>query len=342
MNRNDIAKAAKVSSATVSRVINGSSCVAEDTRRKVLKVIEEMSYRPSFAAQSLKKGGVTRQIGLIVNDVTNPYYAEIALGVEETGRKAGYSVVLANSFRGNYLHFCLDGFSRRQVDAVALLSAPTKAEAEYLKKLKLLIEKNIALMAVSHTGTWLSGLKRLEMTVFTMDLFTVAQKAVSYLYGLGHRRIAFITGNDTTEERFLAYKQAHRELGLPLDPSLVLVEKSYKDDQGVGYRGMKKLLDEGKRPSAVFAFNDLVAMGVLRALYEEKIRVPEQVSVIGCDNIMLSAFTCPPLTTIDIPKYKLGSDICAALLNVLKGEKPFHKKVTGELIIRSSTGGCNA
>ncbi|MGQ9629551.1 MAG: LacI family DNA-binding transcriptional regulator [bacterium] len=318
----DVAKFANVSIATVSHVINGTRFVREGTRKRVLRAIETLGYQPS----ALARGMVTKKsktIAFLASDITNPFFAEVALGAESYARELGYNLFLCNADEefgrsSSYLNLLRE----KRVDGV-LDTSPTEVKPLSLTVPTVLFEKT------SEGENCCSIL---------IDTLNGAHRAVEHLVDLGHRRIAFISGplkDQTNRNRLIGYERTLEDHGIPFDASLI-AEGDCRP--GSGYRATLKFLELPRPPTAIFASNDLMATGALCAAHSKGLGVPEDISVVGFDDIDLSRFTTPPLTTISFPKYEMGRMAMEILMNMIDG-KGFKKLsiIKTELIIRQST-----
>ncbi|MGE5598403.1 MAG: LacI family DNA-binding transcriptional regulator [Bacteroidota bacterium] len=335
----DVAKKAGVSVSTVSRVLNNRCWVRPEVREHVWQVIREIGYQPNMAAQTLVKGGATRQIGLLVWDITSPYYAEIALGVEEAAYQAGYMVMLCN-----YLDFgrrdedrYIEAFLRRRVDGVVVAMALSEAGIE---KLGRLVKRGIK-VAVCRERGWLRVDEddyALELGLKAVDVDTRAgiRRSVDHLAALGHKRIGYLFGPPEIpgQPRIEAFKAALAERGLAYDDGLVVAGLGYR--QAAGVRGMQELAAWRSGVTAVLAFNDLIALGAMSYCYEQGLSIPEDISLVGFDNIEQSVYTCPPLTTVNIPREEIGRELVRALLDT-EEKRPQVQIVAPNLVLRGTT-----
>lgn len=324
----DIARAAGVAPSTVSRALRDHPRISPERRAAIQTLARQMGYRPSQVARSLVTGR-TRILGAVVTDVTDPFVAEVLKGVETAGRQAGYSVLFATSHRDPAQELAaarilLD----RQVDGLIVISS--RASGQYAD---LLGEGNPPLVLVNNE---LPG-----PNVFSvrMDNQGGACQAITYLRELGHRRIGFIAGPEggrSSQERLEGYRQGIAANGLRVADELIVTGSGLPED---GARALAALLRLPEPPTAVLCYNDLTAIGLLAAAHAAGLRVPDDLSIIGYDNIPLSAYTIPPLTTVDQPKETMGRlavEICLAALN---GERPANAVLAGELIVRGSARG---
>jgi LacI family transcriptional regulator len=291
----DIARRAGVSSQTVSRVINNRPDVAEETRRRIEQVISELGYRPSVLARGLRAQN-TRTIGLVVPDSANPFFAEIAKGVEQSGFEAGYSVVLCNSAKllERELEY-LEVLQAKGVDGIIFITTTTD-----VTHIRPLIERGIPIvMFFRDAGD-------LDVDTFKIDNFQVGYLATQHLAELGHRHIACIlplSDESPSGRRVEGYKRALRDYGLRWD--LALMPRGDNVFTG-GERAAHELIATGKPFSAIFACNDAMAIGAMRALREHGYRIPQDVSLVGVDDIQLASYCEPPLTTVAQLKHEAG------------------------------------
>ncbi|MBE3575894.1 MAG: LacI family DNA-binding transcriptional regulator [Firmicutes bacterium] len=328
----DVARQAGVSVATVSRVLNGEAHVAPETRQKVLHVVQQLGYRRNGLARGLATRA-TRLLAFLVPDISNPYFPEVARGVEDAANAAGYHVILCNTDdrarkEQEYLEALLD----RRIDGAVIIPV---AEGSRVPKLL----KGTGLPAVL-----LDRDIDPELDTVMADNVAGARQAMRHLLGLGHRRIAAITGptrSSTARERLEGYRQALAEHEIPFDPDLV-VEGDFRRPSG--YQGMLRLLDLPQPPTAVFAANDMMALGALHAAEERGVRVPEDLAVVGFDDIALAEATRPKLTTVAQPKYEMGRLGVELLLQRIpeggrrgQGRRPQRLVLESRLVVRQSS-----
>ncbi|MBP8972556.1 MAG: LacI family DNA-binding transcriptional regulator [Anaerolineae bacterium] len=291
----DVAEAAQVSTSTVSHVINGTRYVSPDTRQRVLQAMADLSYSPNRLARSLRSSQ-SMTLGVLLPNSANPYFAEILLGIEAACFDRGYNIILgnANDDRDRELAY-LEVLISRQVDGILLISTGAYNES-------------IALLAAH--GKPVVMVDRSANSPAVDELFTANKEggllATSYLLGLGHRRIGCITGPSfltPSADRVTGYFEALRGAGLPIDRTLVVTGDFQHES---GYRACRQLLALAAPPTAVFACNDLMAVGALCAIHEAGLHVPDDISVVGYDDIPLASYTVPRLTTIAQPAQELG------------------------------------
>ena len=303
----DVAKIAKVSTSTVSHVVNDTRFVNPETREKVLHAMKKLDYRPNRVARSLRNRQ-TLTLGIIVPNSANPYFAEVLVGIERICFDLGYNIIIGNANDDperelSYLNVLLS----RQVDGVLLIST-----GAYKESLELLATYNIPVVLVDRSSQ-----------SDDVDEILTANKqggllATRHLLQLGHTRIGCITGPSLLTpgaERVAGYYDALKAAGIPVDEKLV---KSGNFDHESGYRACRDLLAEEFPPTAIFAGNDLMAVGVLCAIHEANMCVPADISVIGFDDIPLASYSVPRLTTISQPSHQLGQAAVECLIDRLK------------------------
>jgi LacI family transcriptional regulator len=320
----DIARKANVSISTVSRVLNDGDSVTEAKRNAVMQAVTELDYQPNVAAQALA-GGQTKTVGVITQDISNPFYDAILRGVRQGLDASGYSPIFADGHwqapvEIKSMQMLLD----RSVDGLILLGGCSSEEA--LRQ----FNKQVPLIIVGR------NLPSLDNQCLLLDDFKGAYKATQYLIEQGHQRIAHITGilsHEDAVERRKGYEQALVDAGLEPDPELI-IEGNFLEQSGV--LATEILFTRSRTFSAIFTANDQIAYGVLLALYRRGIRVPDDISIIGFDDQRTSAYTAPPLTTIRQPAIEIGETAAQAILRLLK-DKPFAiPEFQAELIIRES------
>jgi len=311
----DVAKIAGVSPSTVSRVMNTPEIVAEDTRQKVINAVKGLSYIPNMMAASMPRRR-TNYIGLIIPDITNIFFSNLVRGVQDICEKHGYSVLVVNSDdsqekEGRYLKLL---YSRR-VDGVILTVAGYREEEFPEEELSLLKKMNIVLIDREING--------MTTPIVKVNNFAGAYSAVKYLLTMGHRKIMYlagIEGTKTNQEREKGYLAALKEVHINWKKELVADFRLDTAYQKIIHHWpqLKNLVE---LPTAIFAANDLMAIGALKAFAQLKVRVPEDISIIGFDNIPFSDCTYPPLTTIAQPTYQMGQKAVETLLKVIDRKK---------------------
>lgn len=326
----DVARQAGVSPATVSRVIQGAKNVSPATREKVQRVIENLGYVPSAVAQSLRSKR-TRSLALVVSDITNTFWTTVARGVEDVAQRHGYSVLFCNSDENlNKQDQYLDLLISQQVDGVII--APFDSDARHLDKLR---QRSIPTVVIDRRITgW-------DVDSVLSDSLAGARALVQHLIGLGHEQIAIVSGPATTstaEDRVAGYCMALSEAGLPLDPSLI---KRGEFRSVSGESLAQQLLDENPRLAAVFAANNVIAMGIIDALGERGLRVPQDVALVCFDDLPNVSHLYPFLTVVAQPVYDMGVNAAQLLLSRLASDvplRPRHVTLPVRLIVRHSCG----
>ncbi len=327
----DIAKMANVSKATVSRVINNKpEGVGKETRENILKIIEESGFQPSMVARGLvtKK---TKSIGLIITDIDNSFYPQLVRGAEDYANKLGYSLFLCNSANNpekekEYIKVFLE----KSVDGVILSSSMNETSYHY----NILESKNTPLVVLDRC---IDG-DHYDASVF-FDNFRGAYIAVNYLINNGHKNIAFISGPKSlviSQNRLRGYRMALEERNIKVKEDII-VEGDFQFESG--YKRAAELIDQGKEFTAIFAGNDLMAIGSIKALKSRNIKIPDQVEIIGFDNVDISRFIEPQLSTIGQPAYEMGVRGAEQLIKLIEGKKIVNKNIIlePELILRETT-----
>ena len=327
----DVASLAGVSPMTVSRVINESERVSPETHRVVATAISGLAYMPSRLARGLR-GRRTGTLAVIVPDVANPFFTMIVRAAEEVARRSAYRVILCDT------------------------RADLAAERDVIEELIAHRVEGIAIAPVSdQSKPHLARLSRfgvpfvlIDRTVAGVDCDAVlgdsvggAERLVQHLIGLGHRRIGMIVEKDevsTARERRQGYESALKAAGLPLDPALVV--ETTPDPDG-GFEGMGRLLSTGDRPTAVFAVNNLVALGAIEAVRNAGLEVPDDVALVCFDDIELASRLYPFLTALEQPAETFGTLGTQVLLERIQGRGPARDHVVvlpGQLTVRRSCG----
>jgi len=321
----DVAREAGVSPSTVSRILNGTATVSTVKRKAVEDAIKKMGFEPNPLAQSLKSGR-SMTVGIVVQDISSPFFSEILRGVDDGLNSTGYaSVIVSGHWNASEEAARIKLLLARKVDGLILLSGRIEDKAV----LQFATQRPIVA-----TGR---SLKSSTAIGFKLDNQNGAYQAVRHLIELGHRRIAFVTGpsnNTDANERLTGYKQALESADIPFEPGLV-VEGDFHEASGL--MAVNRLFDTQQQFSAIFAGNDLIAYGVRLSLYRKGIRVPEDISLIGFDDLPGSLYTTPPLTTIRQPLYDMGLIATTALLGLIGGKPVDVELPPVELIVRETT-----
>ncbi|RTE02846.1 LacI family DNA-binding transcriptional regulator [Paenibacillus whitsoniae] len=326
----DIAEKAGVSAMTVSRVINNTGRISEDTRKRVRKVMEELNYIPNSAARSLVSQK-TNILSLLIADITNPFYTTLARGAEDAAKKAGYRLLFANSDE-NYAKEkdYVDMMLSTRVDGV--LFAPTGDLS--VDNLNRLLQHQIPLVILDRE------VPGIEADIVLGDSKEGAKTLVEHLVSLGHRRIAMINGSpdvSTARLRYTGYREALVLSGLPMDDELVvhLGFRVFHEDAA-----LDALLTLKDPPTAIFAANNLLAVGIIQSLRERGLQVPEDISVACFDDIGPAEMINPFLTVAAQPAYQfglLGMQLLIERIEAEAAQPPRKIMLPSDLIIRSST-----
>jgi LacI family transcriptional regulator len=329
----EVAQKAGVSYTTVSHVVNNTRFVSDDTRQRVLAAMKELGYRPNALARSLRRGE-TFTIGLILPDSANPFFAEIGRSIEDTAFRQGYNVILCNSENDleKEQHY-VDVLSKKQVDGILFVAA-----GDQINSIEYCIHSGIPYVIIDRE---LSGL---EADTVLIDNHQGGYLATQYLISLGHHRIACITGPShltPSAQRVTGYCDALRDYGLPVDDTLIVRGDFHPHS---GWQAAFELLRLPDSPTAVFACNDLLAIGALNAAVASGRRVPADLAIVGFDDIELASYTNPPLTTVSQPKTEMGRVAFQLLIDrITANDRPVQRVVLpSRLIIRGSCGGKSA
>jgi LacI family transcriptional regulator len=329
MTLQEVAKRAKVSPATVSRVLNDTARVKAAARARVLKAIDELNYHPNIHARTLARGR-SRTLGMIVSNLKNPFFLDIFQALEADAHEKGFEVMVANTdYRPEQLLTHVKLMQGRRVAGLAVIVSemePTLIEG--------LVESKIPIVFYD------VGVAARNCVNIRTDYARGTRRVVEYLYSLGHRRLAFI-GHHTAlaplHVRQRSFVEAVRDCCGDATRSKVVAEE---DSPSGGLHATGQLFTSSFNPTAIVCVNDFMALGVTRALREMGLAVPQDVSVVGCDNISLSEFACPALTTINIPRERIGHLVSAALMPDGEASPLWGREIVIEpdLIIRDSTG----
>ncbi|PMQ01963.1 MAG: LacI family transcriptional regulator [Dictyoglomus sp. NZ13-RE01] len=330
----DVAKKAGVSVMTVSRVINGKRNVKQSTRERVLKAIEELGYVPNSIARSLtlKK---TATIGLVISDITNPFFTTIARGVEDTAIAKHFTVILCNTDENPDKELMyIEVLSRNKVDGLIFTSASGRKSP-----LKSVFLRNIPLVLIDRT---IEGLD--DVDIVRGDSIEGAYLLTKHLLDLGHRRIGIVVGSkhiSTAVDRIEGYKRAFREYNIPIDESLIKINENSKFSKEDGYRLTKELLSLKEPPTAIFGGNNLMAIGAILAIREMGLKIPDDISLVSFDDVESLSEVYPFLTVVKQPAYTMGVLATELLIRRIENKDKIKEKreilLKPELIIRSST-----
>lgn len=331
----DVARHAGVSRATVSYVINGRKGgrvpISDETRQRVLASIEKLGYEPDARAQALRSGA-TKTIALIIPDLRNPHFCEYATGIEEAARAAGYHLLLSSTtLNDEYAVDIFTDLAQRRFDGLILVSS-------------FILESNEAQTTLARIRK--RGLPIVELSEYygvdsvSADYRAATKEVMSYLLSLGHHRIGIIYGvggHELAEDRLQPYRTSLESAGIPVNEDLIIKCGPTIED---GHQAAKKLLELVPRPTTIIAINDLLAMGALRAAADLGLEVPNDLSLVGYDNIPMANYLIPRLTTVTKDASELGRKAFEVLLARIQNPDIPRQQVHSQakLIIRESTG----
>jgi len=323
-----VAQRAGVSPSTVSRILNGTANVSDDKQQLVRRVIEELGFRPDPTARSLA-GGRTMSIGVLTQYIDSPFYGEALRGIEEVLHKAHYApLFVSGHWNQEEERSRLSLLQDRKVDGIIVLTGKLSdgTLAEMARQLPIVV-----------TGRQLSA-----PNLFSIDFDNIegAGLAVKHLHALGHQNVAFISGpldHPDAGQRLAGYRSELVRRDMRVDDALIV----FGDFQEAGgFRAMNQLLESRVTFSAVIAANDQMAYGARLALHRAGLRVPDDVSLVGFDDLPHSAFTLPPLTSVRQSVYEIGASAAQAMVDLLAKKAPPTKMIAAEIIVRESTRIC--
>lgn len=327
----EIARRAGVSTATVSRALNNNGPVREETRQKILQIARELNYKPNPIARSLSRKQ-TDTIGVILPELVDEFFMEIIRGIDETAYRANRYVMLS-SFHSqrNIVETLLEFMGSGRVDGVILMAPQMQTDlASLLAKSK----KPVVLLNVNHSIQ--------NAVCFNIDNYHGAFSITKHLIDHGYQRIGMILGpegNCDAEERFRGFSDALSKHNLPVENSLI-VQGDFAARSG--YYGFGRLMNQERKPQAIFAANDMMAVGCYEAAKSSHIKIPDDVAIVGFDDIFLGRLLSPRLTTVHVPISELGSKAIHYLLRMIEGEvdpdQPYREEISTALIIGGSCG----
>ena len=325
MSLEEVARRAKVSTATVSRVLNNASVVKSSTRARVLRAVEALNYHPNLHARSLA-GGKNRSVGVIVSNIENPFFLDIYKTVESGAHARGYEIIMANTdYRSSQLVTSIRLMIGRRVAGLAAIVSEMAPE---------LIDEltgNSIPVVFYDVGT-----PRPNITNIRVNYRRGMETLTDYLYSLGHRRLGFVGHHATLgpiHERLSVLQEA---VGRYSDVEVQTAADV--DSLEGGRRATRALLSANSRLTAIVCVNDFMAVGALREIRERGLRVPEDISVTGFDNVKLAQFCYPALTSVHIPRDQIGQIICDSLMTSEKTAFENEILIDPELVLRESTG----
>ncbi|WP_332404672.1 substrate-binding domain-containing protein [Vibrio metschnikovii] len=324
----DIARVAGVSTSTVSHVINKTRYVSDDIAERVNKAAKDLNYAPSALARSLKMNR-TRTIGMLVTTSTNPFFGEVVKGVERSCYQQGYSLILCNTEGDNQrMKASINTLLQKRVDGLILMCSTLEGE-----RIEVFERYPDIPVVVMDWGPMLFASDKIQD-----NSLRGGYMATQYLIECGHQSIGCITGplsRHQAQMRYEGYKRAMLEAGLTINPDWI-IESDFECEGGA--QALYRLKKKGPLPSSIFVSNDMMAMGVIHAASDLHIAIPDQLSIIGYDDIHIANFMTPSLTTIHQPKYRLGQAAIDTLLNKLKNQsrEPQVVQLEPTLVVRQS------
>lgn len=322
----DVAEAAGVSPATVSRVLNGNGRVSPDRAALVRAAADRLGYQPFGPARALRQQ-LTRVWAAIVADIENPFFTSMVRGMEDVARAEGHRLVLCNSDEdldkeASYIDIAI---AERMAGVVIAVASTTDSDLEPL------LARRVPVVAVDRRP------RQSGVDTVLVDSRLGAEEATSHLLAAGARRVACITGPtrlSTATERLEGFRDAHARVRRPVDRSQV---RRADFRQSGGYRAASSLLDSADPPDALFVANNLMTVGALHALRERGLRVPADVAVVGFDEAPWTTLVSPQLSVVSQPTYEIGREACQLLANAGAASGPRHLVLTPELIVRESS-----
>ncbi|MDP4493572.1 substrate-binding domain-containing protein [Vibrio sp. AH4] len=329
----DIARLAGVSTSTVSHVINKSRFVSDEIAERVNNAAQQLNYAPSALARSLKMNR-TKTIGMLVTTSTNPFFGEVVKGVERSCYHKGYNLILCNTEGDNQrMKASINTLLQKRVDGLLLMCSTLEGE-----RLDVFDRYPDIPVVVMDWGPILFASDKIQD-----NSLQGGYMAAKHLIECGHREIGCITGpliRHQAQMRYEGYKRALAEAGIAINPDWI-VESDFECEGG--YQAFEKLYERGKLPSALFVCNDMMAMGVIQAANQRGLRIPDDLSLIGYDDVHIAKFMTPALTTIHQPKYRLGKAAVDTLLYRLENPDTTAQVVQLEptLVVRSSVCSLN-
>lgn len=333
VTRKDVAKKAGVSTATVSNVINGTKYVSDELSQKVKKAIKELDYKPNMIAKSLKTKK-SKQVAILIDDITNPYFSEIILGFESEAKKRGYitNIGIGNNSTSEYFN----DFLSRSIDGVFII-VNTEDKVPF-KKIKEMHENGTVIINTLENNPF----KKYSSNIY-VNYFDGMKKIFKHLIELGHKKIGFIDyiepGLECNLSRYEGYKNCLDMYNIDYDKNKVVFGKPpYNSSYEEGYKYMKELIARDTDITAVIIINDYMATGALTALKEENLNVPEDISLVSIDNTIFSKITTPKLTSLNVDNKLNGVKAMELIDNMIKGNMEHTNiEVPTNLVIRGST-----
>ncbi len=327
----DIAAQAGVSVMTVSKVMRDEPDISAATKVRIRALAEQMGYTPNSVAQGLRNK-TTKIFGLLIPAMTNPVFARVVMAIEEKAYELGYDVILAQSLnQPEREHAMIRRLLSRRVDG--LFVTPVYRLGPTAPIYDELIKRGTPTVLLGHRAPFCSSFVSVESEDIAASI-----TATKHLLDLGHKRIAFFAGPTaapSSHERLEGYRRAHREAGLESDDKLIFNSGSTIEE---GETAALQMLNESPGATAVQAVNDLVAIGAANVFLGQGLKIPEDLSVVGFGNILVSEHFRVPLTTMRQPKHRLGTAAMDSMLKLIGGARPASRRLNAEIIVRQSSG----
>lgn len=327
----DIAVRAGVSVMTVSKVMRDTSDISASTKARIRQLAEQMGYNPDSIAQGLRTG-TTKLFGLVISSTTNPVFARVVMAIEERAHEMGYDLITAHSLNiPEREEAVIKRLLSRRIDGLFLVPVyrldPTAPIYEELAR------RGIPTVLLGHKAPFCQKFPNVET-----DDVNASYALTQHLLQLGHKRIAYFTGppvSPGSQERFEGYRRALREAQIEVDEKLIFNAGATIEE---GEKAALQMLNEAPKATAIQAVNDLVAIGAASLLLNQGVRIPQDISIVGFGNVLISEHFRVPLTTIRQPKLRLGAAAVESMARVMRGEQVLTKRLPAEIVIRQSSG----
>jgi len=327
----DIAARAGVSVMTVSKVMRDTSDISASTKARIRQLAEQMGYNPDSIAQGLRTG-TTKLFGLVISSTTNPVFARVVMAIEERAHEMGYDLITAHSLNiPEREEAVIKRLLSRRIDGLFLVPVyrldPTAPIYEELAR------RGIPTVLLGHKAPFCQKFPNVET-----DDVNASYALTQHLLQFGHKRIAYFTGppvSPGSQERFEGYRRALREAQIEVDEKLIFNAGATIEE---GEKAALQMLNEAPKATAIQAVNDLVAIGAASLLLNQGVRIPQDISVVGFGNVLISEHFRVPLTTIRQPKLRLGAAAVESMARVMRGEQVLTKRLPAEIVIRQSSG----
>jgi LacI family transcriptional regulator len=327
----DIAVRAGVSVMTVSKVMRDTSDISASTKARIRQLAEQMGYNPDSIAQGLRTG-TTKLFGLVISSTTNPVFARVVMAIEERAHEMGYDLITAHSLNiPEREEAVIKRLLSRRIDGLFLVPVyrldPTAPIYEELAR------RGIPTVLLGHKAPFCQKFANVET-----DDVNASYALTQHLLQLGHKRIAYFTGppvSPGSQERFEGYRRALREAQIEVDEKLIFNAGATIEE---GEKAALQMLNEAPKATAIQAVNDLVAIGAASLLLNQGVRIPQDISIVGFGNVLISEHFRVPLTTIRQPKLRLGAAAVESMARVMRGEQVLTKRLPAEIVIRQSSG----